>query len=172
MQFVGANPADFAVQSSTCPTVITPGLECFLNLTFTPTGLGLRTANLKIFDNANNRPQIFHLSGYGVRGRLPRSPAELLFRTVAKGSSKTLPVTLTNPETVALEITSIAVKGFNASEFTETDNCIGTLGAGNSCTIEVTFTPSAIDARYANVKIFDDARQSPQVVPMRGWGTE
>ena len=103
MEFVGPNSGDFAIQSSTCPPVMTPGLVCFLNLTFTPTGLGLRTARLKIFDNASNRPQVFHLSGYGVRGRLPRSPTGLVFGAVAKGSSKALSIRLTNPETVALE---------------------------------------------------------------------
>jgi hypothetical protein len=151
---------------------MTPGLVCFLNLTFTPTGLGLRTARLKIFDNAGNRPQVYHLYGYGVRGRLPRSPTVLFFGRVAKGSSKALPITLTNPETVALSITSIAVKGLNAAEFGEIDNCVGILGAGNSCTITVTFTPAAVGHQYGKVKIFDAARGSPQVVPAQGRGTK
>jgi biotin operon repressor len=172
MELVGPNSGDFAIQSSTCPTVMTTGLECFLNLTFTPSGLGLRTARLKIFDNASNRPQVFHLSGYGVRGRLPRSPTSLVFGAVAKGSSKALPITLTNPETVALSITSIAIKGLNAPEFGEIDNCVGTLPAGNSCTITVTFTPTAVGRQYGKVKIFDAARRSPQIVPAQGWGTK
>jgi uncharacterized repeat protein (TIGR03803 family) len=171
MEFVGPNSGDFAIQSSTCPPVMTPGFVCFLNLAFTPSGLGLRTARLKIFDNASNRPQVFHLSGYGVRGRLPRSPTELFFGKVAKGSGKALPITLTNPQSVALSITSIAVKGLNASEFGEIDNCVGTLGAGNSCTITVTFTPAVVGLQYGKVKIFDDARGSPQVVLVRGTGT-
>ena len=172
MEFVGSNSGDFAIQSSTCPTVMTPALKCFLNLTFTPSGLGLRTARLKIFDNASNRPQVFHLSGYGVRGRLPRSPTELFFGKVAKGSGKALPITVTNPETVALSITSIAIKGLNASEFGEIDNGVGTLGAGNSCTITVTFTPTAVGRQFGKMKIIDDARGSPQVVLVRGTGTE
>ena len=171
IEFVGPNSGDFAIQSSTCPPVMTPGLECFLNLTFTPTGLGLRTARLKIFDNARNRPQVFHLFGYGVRGRLPRSPTGLFFGKIAKGSSKALPITLTNPETVALSITSIAIEGLNAPEFGEIDNCVGTLGAGKSCTITVTFTPTAVGHQYGKVKIFDAARRSPQVVPLQGSGT-
>jgi len=171
MEFVGPNSGDFAIQSSTCPPVMTPGLVCFLNLTFTPTGLGLRTARLKIFDNASNRPQVFHLSGYGVRGRLPRSPTGLVFGAVANGSSKALSIRLTNPETVALSITSIAIKGLNAPEFGEIDNCVGILGAGNSCTITVTFTPTAVGRQYGKVKIFDAARRSPQIVPAQGWGT-
>jgi hypothetical protein len=172
MEFVGPNSGDFAIQSSTCPPVMTPGFVCFLNLAFTPSGLGLRTARLKIFDNASNRPQVFHLSGYGVRGRLPRSPTELFFGKVAKGSGKALPITLTNPQSVALSITSIAVKGLNAPEFGEIDNCVGTLGAGNSCTITVTFTPTAVGHQYGKIKIFDAARRSPQVVPAQGWGTK
>ncbi len=172
IQFVGRNSGDFALQSSTCPTVMTPGLKCFLNLIFTPTGLGLRTARLKIFDNASNRPQVFHLFGHGVRGRLPRSPAQLMFGKVAKGTGKVLPITLINPESVALRIIAIAVRGRNAVEFTEMDNCVGTLAAGNSCTITVTFTPSTLGRQFGLVKIFDTARRSPQVVPAKGWGTK
>ena len=94
----------------------------------------------------------------------------LFFGKVAKGSGKALPITLTNPETVALSITSITVKGLNAPEFGEIDNCVGTLGAGNSCTITVTFTPAAVGRQYGKVKIFDAARRSPQIVPAQGWG--
>jgi hypothetical protein len=151
---------------------MTPGLECSLNLTFTPTGLGVRTARLKIFDNASNRPQVLHLAGYGVRGRLPRSPTELFFGKVAERSGKALPITITNPETVALSITSIVVKGPNAPEFGETDNCIGVLEAGDSCTITVTFTPTAVGLQFGRVRIFDDARGSPQLVPVQGRGTK
>jgi hypothetical protein len=172
MELVGADSGDFAIRSSTCPRVMTPGLECSLNLTFTPTGLGHRTARLKIFDNASNRPQVLHLSGYGVGGRLPRSPTELFFGKVAERSGKALPITVTNPETVALSITSIVVKGVNAHEFGETDNCIGVVGAGNSCTITVTFTPTAVGLQYGRVRIFDDARGSPQLVPVQGRGTK
>jgi hypothetical protein len=172
MEFVGRNSGDFAIRSSTCPTVMAPGLRCFLNLTFTPTGLGLRIARLKIFDNARNRPQIFHLSGNGVRGRLPHSPAALIFGPVAKGSGKALPIALTNPETVAVGINSIAIKGLNAAEFSETDNCVGILGAHSSCTITITFTPTALGRQYGLVKIFDAARRSPQMVPAQGWGTK
>jgi hypothetical protein len=170
MVFVGRDSGDFAIQSSTCPRIMTPGLECMLNLTFTPSGLGLRTARLKIFDNASNGPQVFQLSGYGVRGRLPRSPTRLVFGGVTKGSAMELSIKLTNPEVVPLSITSIAIKGLNASEFGEIDNCVGTLGAGNSCTITVTFTPIAVGYQFGKVKIFDDARRSPQIVRARGWG--
>jgi hypothetical protein len=32
--------------------------------------------------------------------------------------------------------------------------------------------PSVVGTQYAKVKIFDHARQSPQVVPMQGRGTQ
>jgi hypothetical protein len=44
------------------------------------------------------------------------------------------------------------------------------LGAGNSCTITVTFTPTAVGLQYGRVRIFDDARRSPQLVPLQGRG--
>jgi hypothetical protein len=44
------------------------------------------------------------------------------------------------------------------------------VGAGLSCTISVTFTPSATGARSASVSVADTAPGSPQTVPLSGTG--
>ena len=170
IKFVGPNSGDFTIQSSDCPKVLAPGLECFLNLTFTPTALGLRTARLKVFDDAGNQPQVFWLSGHGVRGRLRRSATELFFGKVTKETGKALSVTLANPESVPLSITLIAVKGADASEFSEIDDCIGTLVGGNSCTVTVSFYPTRTGLLTGAIRIHDDARDSPQSIQLQGTG--
>jgi len=51
-----------------------------------------------------------------------------------------------------------ALSGANASDFAIASNtCTGSLAAGASCTITITFTPSAKGARVATLKITDNA---------------
>jgi hypothetical protein len=56
---------DFA-ETNNCGTLLAPSLSCTLNVTFTPTRLGLRKGLLKITDNGPNGAQSLALSGTGV----------------------------------------------------------------------------------------------------------
>jgi hypothetical protein len=83
-------------------------------------------------------------------------------------------VTLTNSGTAALSISSIAITGTNASDFAQTNTCpsgLATLAAGASCTISVTFTPSAAGGRTAALSVTDNASGSPQSVALSGTGS-
>jgi hypothetical protein len=79
-------------------------------------------------------------------------------------------VTLTNSLSTALTISSITTSGTDASDFAETSNCVGSLPAGASCTIEVIFTPAALGARTANLTIANGISVSPMQVPLSGTG--
>ena len=79
-------------------------------------------------------------------------------------------VTLTNNQSTALSITSIAVSGTNASDFTETDNCVGSVAAGATCTINVTFTPAALGSRAGTLNIANNTSGNPLTVPLIGTG--
>jgi hypothetical protein len=79
-------------------------------------------------------------------------------------------VTLTNTGTAALTITSYSFTGTNPADFAQTHTCATTLAAGASCTISVTFTPSAAGARSASLSIADNAAGSPQTVALTGTG--
>lgn len=80
-------------------------------------------------------------------------------------------VTLTNNGTATLSISSIAVTGANASDFAQSNNCGSSLAMLSSCTINVTFNPSALGVRSASVTITDNAASgSPQTVTLSGTG--
>jgi len=79
--------------------------------------------------------------------------------------------TLTNQGTETLNITSINVTGTNAADFPKTTTCGSTLAPAASCTVSVSFTPSATGARTANLVFTDDAADSPQTVLLSGTGT-
>jgi hypothetical protein len=79
-------------------------------------------------------------------------------------------VTLTNIGTTALTISAIAITGTNAGDFQQTHTCGASLAAGASCTISVTFKPTATGTRAATVGVTDSAAGSPQHVPLSGTG--
>src|SRR6266536_183507 len=102
-------------------------------------------------------------------------PSSLTFGSQTTGTtSSAQPVTLTNSGSAALTISGIAVAGTNASDYAQTNTCPlapSTLAAGASCTISVTFTPSASGSRTASVTISDNASNSPQGISLTGSGT-
>src|SRR2546426_1128375 len=57
------------------------------------------------------------------------------------------------------------ISGFNASNFAQTHTCGSSLAAGASCTISVTFKPTASGTRSAALSVTDNAAGSPQKVP-------
>jgi hypothetical protein len=79
-------------------------------------------------------------------------------------------VTLTNTGSGILQITSIAVTGTNSGDFAENNNCGKSLTGGASCTLSVTFKPTATGSRSAAVTITDNASGSPQQVTLSGTG--
>lgn len=75
-------------------------------------------------------------------------------------------VTLTNTGTLSLAITSIVT----TSPFANTTTCTGTLAAGSSCTISVTFHPTSAVAYTGTTTITDNAQGSPHVIALNGLG--
>jgi hypothetical protein len=90
--------------------------------------------------------------------------------TTTSGGGQIL--TLTNSdESSPLNITQLTINGVNPSDFAETDNCLGNIAVGASCTINVTFTPSAAGSRTGNVVIVNSNDSSSSLkVPLSGTG--
>jgi len=101
------------------------------------------------------------------------APANLSFGSIVVGSSSgSQPITLDNSGSEALTISSVAISGPNSSDFSQTNNCGTSVAAGTSCSIAVTFSPTATGAMTASVTITDNASNSPQTVSLTGTGTD
>jgi hypothetical protein len=89
-----------------------------------------------------------------------------------KSTAKT--ATFKNTQTVPLTITSIEVSGGTApSDYAVSGNCPlkpSTLGAGQSCSITVVFTPSIAGSRTTTLTVADNASNSPQESVVMGTG--
>ncbi len=171
--FTGANSGDFG-QTNTCGTTLAAGQACAINVTFTPSATGNRSATLNINDDAANSPQTVALSGTGTGGlTVTVSPSTLSFGKVNVGTtSPTKNVTVTNTGSAAVSISNIGITGTNAGDFGQTNNCGSSLGVGASCTIGVAFTPTVTGKRSAVLSISDNADGSPQQVTLTGFGTQ
>lgn len=82
-------------------------------------------------------------------------------------SSAPQAVTLTNTSTVPVTIAAIIVSG----DYTRTYTCLTTLDPNASCSISVTFSPTATGFRGGTLAITSSAAGSPQTVSLGGYGT-
>ena len=169
-----AAATDFAIASGgTCGTSLPAGMSCTVNVTFTPSVASAESAKLVFTDADPSSPQFVTLTGTGTNS----APVVLLTPTtglnfggqlVTTTSSPAKMITLKNNGNVTLNIMSIASSG----DFAETNTCGATLAATMSCSINVTFTPTATGARNGAVTVTDDANGSPQSLPLTGTGTD
>ena len=142
-------------------------------MTFTPTTTGSRTGAVTVTDDASTSPQSSTLTGTGIAPAVSLSPASLSFaRQIVNTSSSAQAVTMTNTGSATLNITSVKLTGSNASDFSLTSACGTTLAAGKSCTMSVTFSPTAGGTLTASISVTDNAAGSPQVVPTTGLGAD
>jgi hypothetical protein len=97
-------------------------------------------------------------------------PGTLDFGTVNVGQKVSFTTQLTNIRKSALEITSITISGGQGA-FSQTNDCGNNVGAGQSCTITVTFTPPTAGKFVGAVVVKDKAPGSPQLVFLSGRGS-
>jgi N-acetylneuraminic acid mutarotase len=157
---------DYA-RTTTCGATLAAGSSCSVSVTFTPTTTGTRVGAITVTSNAGSSPDTVSLSGTGIAPAVSLSPTSLSFPTQDVGtSSSTQSVTLTNTGGAALTLSSIAASG----DFSQTNNCGASLAASGSCTITVTFTPTARDNRAGAITITSNATGSPHSVSLSGTG--
>lgn len=113
--------------------------------------------------------------GCGSKNPMPAitiSPDPVSFASTMTGTvSNTTVVTVMNPGTSALTISSITKGGANPGDFSDTTTCNGALASGASCTVSVTFAPTAPGQRSSTIALTDNAPNSPQVINLSGTAT-
>ena len=99
---------------------------------------------------------------------LTASPSSVSFGNQTVGStSAAQSVTVSNPGSAAASMASVGVTG----PFSETNNCGTSLAAGASCTVSVTFAPTASGSASGTLSVNSSAPSSPLTVALSGTGT-
>ena len=168
----GTNADDFALSADTCTgATVTPDGTCNVSVTFTPSATGSLTASLIFTENISDSPQTMGLTGTGTTPVAGVSSPTLVFSSQSLGTtSGSQPITLNNTGSGALTIISIAT----TTNFGQTNNCAGSVAASGSCTINVTFSPTATGPLTGTLTITDNnngVAGSTQTVSLSGTGT-
>ncbi|HTW57380.1 MAG TPA: choice-of-anchor D domain-containing protein [Terriglobales bacterium] len=126
-------------------------------------------ANGKVYVATQNELDVFGLlgtqSGPGVYFGNPC----YTFAATVIGTPVSEPMSMIDNGTAALTVSSIAITGTNAADFTQTNTC-SSLAVGKKCVITVTFTPSLAAVETAYVTVTDNAVGSPHNIYLVGVG--
>lgn len=173
--------SDFSVSAGSCPVSpnsLSPGYYCYPSLTFTPSAVGLRVANLVVKD-VGGSPQTVLLTGEGLAAvkSVGLSPSQVTFPDTPIGlpsqNAPSAQIQVLNTGNVALNVKAVAIAGQDAHDFLIGSNyCnFGSIPAGGYCYMYLSFVPSATGSRRASLEIFDDAPGGKQSVPLLGLGS-
>ena len=153
-------------ETSNCPAALAFGSSCQILVTVTPTIGGVLTGSLSFTDDAPDSPETVALSGSGFVTTGTFSPLSLAFASTAVGLTSTpQTVTVTNTGSVALNVSAVTV----TAGFAQTNTC-SNVPASGTCTISVTFAPTASGDQNGTLTIGDNAQGNPHVVSLSGTG--
>lgn len=152
-------------EANTCSTALAAKSSCTIAITFQPSKSGDITGQVDIADGI--RTQIVPLTGTGETSAEDNlSPLALSFGDQAVGTTSTAQtITLSNNGQAVLS--DISLQSGNP-DFTLATTCGTTLPRGNSCAIQVFFTPHAAGADSGTLTVTDASRT--RSIPLNGTG--
>ena len=160
---------DFSVQSS-CGSLIA-GASCSIALSATPQSMGVHVASLQIASDATTSVEFISLIATAAPSPLNLSPVQLDFGSILTGKSATQSILVTNVSGTSIVFASITASG----DYRAVSSCPASgisLAANASCTISVTFTPTAIGIRNGVLSVNSSASTIPMTSAMSGIGTQ
>jgi hypothetical protein len=173
--FSGTNAGDFSVTGGTSMSTLAAKTSCTLIVTYTPTQLGTESATMTVTDSPDM------LGPYTVSFTTAQNiPATVLPTTLTYGiltskvPTKTKSITVTNLSASSLPVSESSASGPNAGDFAVTGGtCGGTVLANSTCTIAITFTPTAgpsAESASIAVSVGSDPT-SPHNISLTGTGS-
>lgn len=156
---------DFS-QTNTCGASLAINANCVVTSVFSPTSANAEQATLTI--TSNTGPATAVLNGVGQPVVVITPPSVTLTATYTTKTSATSVLTYSNPNGPTITVASIAFSGGDASVFSQTNNCVGTVVNGAFCTINITFTPTSNGNKTTTLIITDSANGSPRSIVVSG----
>jgi YVTN family beta-propeller protein len=172
----GAEPGAFGIDDGCSGTRIAAGESCTIDVRFSPTTAGTKTADLGFVSDAAFTPDRVRLSGTGVQPVFSASPDTVVFAAQTVGStSPPQTVTVTNSGTADLRVPANAVMlaGTDPGAFAvDADGCSASnIAPGGICAVQVSFAPTVTGDLTASLVFTSDAPGSPHAVTLSGTGT-
>ncbi|MBF0555060.1 MAG: choice-of-anchor D domain-containing protein [Nitrospirae bacterium] len=157
----GGDSGMFTISPGTCSSLtplISPGASCTITATFSPTSTGTKSTTMQIISNAPTTSVSLTGTGAGSTAITVNPGTSASFGSIVVGSSsQTVTFGIYNSGGSNLVISSIANSGGDAGMFTITTNTCPsltpTITPGNSCTINVVFSPTSTGAKATTMQI-------------------
>lgn len=155
-----------------CPRSLAPGKSCTMTVTFIAGPFyNPQTATLMISDNAAGSPQLVPLKATVLNPVARFSTRDVDFGKVKNGNTASRSVAIVSVGGTAVSISSIAISGAGAGEFSETNTCSSTsLNPKATCSITTTFKPTSRGSRSARLLVTSNAWNSPRWISLSGTG--
>ncbi len=167
----------FALDAADTTCAVTGGTlpansTCVLAVTFTPSATGSASATLSISASPSTGPVSIPLLGYGIPPISISKPSLSFGNVVLNTTSAIQTTTLTNNQPVSAAISSISVPPGTMFALDPSTTCAnpGTLGAGASCIVAVTFTPTSSGQQTSTLTIAFGGGLGSQPVALGGFG--
>lgn len=152
---------DFAITQNNCTGSLVAGSTCSIVVTFTPTSLAVVSTTLTVSGTDANSAAVSDttsISGEGTpfpAGDLTISPTSYDFGSVVANEGTptyTFTITSSGDPGSTVDISTVSVTG-NGDFAVTSENCLGALAQGASCTVTVTYSPSAVATDNATLTV-------------------
>jgi hypothetical protein len=162
------SPGDFSVVNA-CGNSLAAHATCAINVAFSPTAVGTRTATLTITDQF--RYQTVALTGIGIAGPgVSLTPVSLSFPPTGVGlTALAQTLTLTNNGGLPLTISNVAVSPSFAIAL---NSCTTTLAVNAACSLTIVFAPTAAGPVAGTLTFTDNAASGVQTTTLSGTGID
>jgi hypothetical protein len=164
---VSVNNSEFTTSSLSLPLALPAGQSVGLSVSFSPTAIGWTEGTVDISSNASNAALQFEVRGTGVSSEaVAASPSIVSFGQVPPGTVSTVPVVLTNIRSRSVTLSALQTTGTGFSMSGPSFPL--TLGAGQSVTLSVAFSPQS--AGTVGGSLFISNTGAALVIPLTGTG--
>jgi hypothetical protein len=158
-------------QTNNCPAALSPGTNCRVFVSFNPTANGEVPGSITVTHSSAGSSQTVQLDGTGlILSDLSVSPLQVIFpgNTLIGHPTQPVVVTLENTSTQTITVGAATV---TPSVFAVTGNtCAASLAPQATCTVSVTFTPTAEGPVNGELTIVHGGVGNPQLVSVTGTG--
>src|SRR6266436_5587783 len=155
-------------ETNNCANSLVAGASCTASVSFAPTVAGPATELLTLNDDSGNSStsQAVTLAGTGTLPQhLSLSPATLNFSGYTIGDSPSQNVTVTNTSGASVAIAGIAMSG--DPSLVQGNTCGSVLPTGATCTVTVTFNPTAYGT-FTGTLIVTESSGAQETVSVTG----
>ena len=164
-------PPKFNKGGTCAGATLNAGASCTVTFTYSPTSATTDNPTYTITGGGATMP--ISLSGTGMAPQpasLQAAPTSLSFGNVTLGSASA-PQSITISNSGGSSAAGVAITNSNAARFTVSGNtCGATIAAGGSCSLNVSYSPSAATTDNANLTI-NYQGGTPVLVAISGTGT-